>query len=412
MPQAIDRYLRKNGVRAVELLQSTVRIPTENPPGIRYLECARLLASQLKAAGLATRYVTAPRATQHRLLPDSVANPRTNVVGLLDTGAERTLHFNAHYDVVPVSGKWKFGPFEPRVSGGWIYGRGTSDMKGSIASLIFALEAVRDTGAKPPCNIEVSFTADEETDSRLGADWVTKHGKLRADCALVMEGATVRSICCGHNGCLWFEITITGKSAHGSTPDRGVNALEQMAALLIELQGYKKAIGSRSFNAPDGRVLRPTVNFGGVFGGNGGGKVNTVPGLASFTADRRVLPGEDIATAEREFREYVAAAARKVPGIKLRVDKFTESVALYSPPDEPFHQAVASSLRRVRRSSAVPWVASGFNDMHFFSRNLGIPVAGYGPSGERDHGVDERASVKDLVTVARIYADLMLTFRG
>jgi acetylornithine deacetylase/succinyl-diaminopimelate desuccinylase-like protein len=191
-----------------------------------------------------------------------------------------------------------------------------------------------------------------------------------------------------------------------------VNALEQLALLLVELQAYKAVIGARTFNAPDGRVLRPTVNFGGSFGGNTGGKVNTVPGLASFTVDRRVLPGEDTATAEREFRECVAAAAAKVPGIRVRVEKFTESVALFSPPDAPFFRAVGASLRRVRRTPAVPWVASGFNDMHFFSRNLGIPVAGYGPTGENDHGVDERVSVKDLVTVSRIYADVMLTFRG
>lgn len=410
MSLSLDQHLRRHGRRAVELLQQTVRIPTENPPGVRYLECADLLAGQLRGAGLATRFVAAPASTQRRLNPDAAANPRTNVIGFLDAGAKHTLHFNAHFDVVPVSGKWKYGPFEPRVNGAWIYGRGTSDMKGSIASLIFALEGIRATKSKPKCNIEVSFTADEETDSRLGADWISRHGKLRADYALVCEGATGRAICCGHNGCLWFEITITGKSAHGSNPGRGVNALEHMAALLMELQGYKTLIGDRLFIAPDGRSLRPTVNFGGVFGGNSGGKVNTVPGLASFTVDRRVLPGEDVATAEREFRDYVAKAARKIPGIKLHVEKFTESTALFSNPAEPFHQAVAASLKRVRRVSSVPWVASGFNDMHFFSQNLGIPVAGYGPMGERDHGVDERASVKDLVTVARIYGDLMLRF--
>lgn len=412
MFHAVDRYIRRNARRAVALLQDTVRIPTENPPGVRYTECAQLLAAQLKNAGLEARLVAAPASAQRRALPEAAGNPRTNVVGFLDAGAKRTLHFNAHYDVVPVSGKWRYGPFEPKRSGDWIYGRGTSDMKGSIAALIHALEAVSATRSRPHCNIEVSFTADEETDSRLGADWLTRHGALRADSALVMEGATGRSICCGHNGCLWFEVTLTGKSAHGSTPDRGINALEHLALLLVELQGYKKRIAVRTFNAPDGRVLRPTVNFGGVFGGNAGGKVNTVPGLASFTVDRRVLPGEDAATAEREFRECVDAAARRIPGMRVRVDKFTESVALFSPPDTPLFEAVAASLRRVRRTKAVPWLASGFNDMHFFSRNLGIPVAGYGPEGENDHGVDERVSVKDLITVSRIYADLMLSFRG
>ena len=69
-----------------------------------------------------------------------------------------------------------------------MYGRGTADMKGAIASVILALRALRTTGAKPACNVEVSFTADEETDSELGAGWLVRHAPIAPDFALVMEG--------------------------------------------------------------------------------------------------------------------------------------------------------------------------------------------------------------------------------
>src|SRR5690606_27693873 len=149
-------------------------------------------------------------------------------------GARRTLHFNAHYDVVPVSGGWRHGdPFSGALDGGWIYGRGTADMKGSIAALLLALRALSACGVEPRTNIEVSFTADEETDSALGAGWLVQHGPIEPDYAVVMEGGEQDAICCGHNGVVWLEVTVHGRAAHGSRPEQGVNALEKMAALVL-----------------------------------------------------------------------------------------------------------------------------------------------------------------------------------
>src|SRR6185295_13620056 len=118
------------------------------------------------------------------------AFPRYNVLGQQHVrGATRTVHFNAHYDVVPVSGTWRHGsPFSGRVEDGWIYGRGTADMKGSHASLLMALRALRATGVTPKMNVEVSFTADEETDSALGTGWLVQHAPINPDFAIVMAG--------------------------------------------------------------------------------------------------------------------------------------------------------------------------------------------------------------------------------
>ena len=164
-------YLDRHATDLTGLLRRLVNFPTVNPPGGHYDAITALLTRELRALGLITRRYTVSRALLRRHLPADQQNfPRYNVLGQLAvSGAKKTVHFNAHYDVVPVSGQWRHGsPFSGRVEGGWIYGRGTADMKGSHASLLMALRALRATDTAPQMNIEVSFTADEETDSALG----------------------------------------------------------------------------------------------------------------------------------------------------------------------------------------------------------------------------------------------------
>jgi succinyl-diaminopimelate desuccinylase len=294
------RYLSRHQKELVRFLQQLVRLRTVNPPGENYGEITSLLAETLRDIGLQVRRVPITRAVQKRTQPDLLDHPRYNVIGFWDTGARKTVHFNAHYDVVPVSGKWRHGsPFSGTVEKGWIYGRGSSDMKGAIASIVFALKALRATGTKPNFNCEVSFTADEETDSVLGTGWVTAHGRLKADYALVGEGGEGDGVCCGHNGVVWLNVHVHGRAAHGSTPEEGINALEKMSALVLALDGYKKILARKKFRTPDGLIRTPTLNLGGVFASGEGGKINTVPAAASFSIDRRILPIENVVTAER-----------------------------------------------------------------------------------------------------------------
>ena len=352
------RYLDRHSADLVALLQKLVRIPTVNPPGENYGAITALLAA-------------------------------------------KTIHFNAHYDVVPAGGRWRHqSPFQPAVEGGWIYGRGTADMKGSIACLLLALRALRATGVQPRCNVEVSFNADEETDSLLGAGWV------------VMEGGEGRLIGCGHNGVVWLEVRVQGKPAHGSTPEHGINALEKMSALVLALEDYKRRLRQRRFRTPDGRVMHPTINVGGVFAAGVGGKINTVPAEASFSIDRRVIATEKVAEAEAELRAFLAAAARRIPQCHITVEKVSENHPCFRDPEDPFFTAMAASVRRVRGGHPVFYVSTGFNDMHFFAEHRRVPTLGYGPVGFHPHAVDERVRVADLVTAAQIYADLLTTFAG
>jgi succinyl-diaminopimelate desuccinylase len=408
-------YIENHRPDLVSRLQQLVGIPTVNPPGQNYDAITAWLAHELAGVGLQSRRFAIPEKLLKRALPaDQHGCPRFNVLGKLAVpGAKKTLHFNAHYDVVPVSGRWRHGsPFSGAVAGGWIYGRGTSDMKGSIASLLLALQALRATRTTPKMNIEVSFTADEETDSALGSGWLVRHAPIRPDYAIVMEGGEANTVCCGHNGVVWLEVTVHGRAAHGSTPENGVNALEKMSALVLGLDAYRRKLARRTFVTPEGKRMRPTLNLGGVFAPGEGGKINTVPALAKFSIDRRVLAIETVASAERELRAALAAAARKIPQCRITVEKISDNHPCYHAPRHPFFAAMADCVTRVRRQRAVFNVSTGFNDMHFFSHHLKIPTLGYGPGGEDYHAVDERARLGELVASAKIYAELLTTFAG
>ncbi len=408
-------YIQRHPGELLSRLQQLVGIATVNPPGENYDQISAWLARELEALGLQTRrYAIPTRLLRQTLPPEQQAFPRFNVLGKLATpGAKKTIHFNAHYDVVPVSGQWRHGsPFSGAIAGGWIHGRGTADMKGSIASLLLAIRALRATRTAPKLNLEVSFTADEETDSVLGAGWLVRQAPIRPDFAVVMEGGEGRTVCCGHNGTLWLEVTVHGRAAHGSTPHKGINALEKMAALIRAFDEYKAALARRTWKTPEGKTQRPTVNLGGVFSCGEGAKINTVPASASFSIDRRVLPLESHAGAERELRAFLVTAARKIPQCSITVSKISENFSSFSAPSHPFFTAMAGCVTRVRREKARFNVSTGFNDIHFFAHHLKIPTLGYGPGGECCHAVNERAQVKELLASAKIYAELLTTFAG
>ncbi len=408
-------YIDHHSADLLRRVRHLVGISTVNPPGENYAAITTWLTRELASLGLRSRRFTVPPAMMKKLAPDVRREfPRFNVLGQLPVrGAKKTIHFNAHYDVVPVSGVWRHGsPFSGVVDGGWVYGRGTADMKGSIASLLLALQALRATGTSPRLNVEVSFVADEETDSALGTGWLVEHAPIRPDFAVVMEGGEYDHVCCGHNGVVWLEVTVHGRAAHGSMPERGVNALEKMSALVLLLGDYQRKLERRTFVTPEGKVMYPTINLGGTFSSGEGGKINTVPALARFSIDRRVIVLETAATAERETRAFLAAAARRIPGCRITVAKVSENHPCYHAPKHPFFAAMARSVTRVRRTPTTFNVSTGFNDMHFFAHHLKIPTLGYGPGGQNEHAVDERARVKDLVAAAKTYADLLTTFAG
>ena len=402
-------YVGRKERRLVGLLQEMVRVSTVNPPGENYRKMVDLLRDCCQRLGMKTRVHRVPDALVQKVT-GSAEFPRYNLIARWDVGAEETVHFNGHYDVVPAAGKWRFGdPFRPEVSHGVLYGRGSSDMKGSIAALLMAVEALQQTGCEPAFNVECSFTADEESGGELGAGYVVRQGLVDADYAVVCEGAGGMQVGCGHNGVLWLEVDIQGKPAHASCPQDGINAFEQMVALVHRLQGFKGKLNQprRRYRDFSGQERSPTVNIGGLFGGGAGDKVNTVSARAIFSIDRRLVPGETLKLVEKELRQVLEKIARE-EGIDCRIRAPLRISPCVVDPGQVLPRSFAKVVQMVRRRTAGFRVTAGFTDLHYFVEEGGLAGVGYGVRGEQAHGVDERVKVHDLVQTARIYAEFML----
>lgn len=407
MANDLKRAVAAEPATTAQWLADLVRIPTVNPPGAAYADLVAWLDERCAALGLTRQVHRVPDAVTARVVGDA-AWPRLNLVARWDVGAPRTVHFNAHYDVVPAAGPWRGGdPFVPYQAGGHLYGRGTSDMKAAIAALLTAIAGLRRAGRQPAANVECSFTCDEETGGELGAGYLVRQGVVQADAVVVCEGAAGAHLGCGHNGVLWLDVEILGKAAHAARPQLGVNAFEQMAAVTVGLDRYRRRLASarRSWTGPDGQRRSPTLTLGGVFGGGPGDKINTVPARAHFSLDRRLVPGESVATVESELRQAVDAAAGtarcRVRSL-LRIDP-----CVVDPASGPV-AAFGRAIRAVRRCQVQPRITAGFTDLHYFVVDAGLPGVGYGVRGAGAHGRDERVPLADVTQTAQVYAHFLL----
>ena len=409
MSISVHDYLYENKAQSIGILQELVRIPTVNPPGERYSQMVDLICEICRNIGLKVDVHVVPdiMVKNHIGCTDW---PRYNVLARWDIGAKETVHFNAHYDVVPVGGRWKFSnPFNPIIDGDYLYGRGTADMKGSIGALLSAIVALKKCRIEPAFNIECSFTADEETGGYLGAGEIIREGLCTADFAVVCEGAGGTKVGCGHNGVLWLEVNFEGKSSHASSPENGVNAFEAMAEVANGLQQYKEALDEKlkTYTDFDGVCRNPSITIGGVFGGNQGHKINTVPASARFSIDRRLVPGENIKNVESDLRSEIDILGQAALPAKVCTKTVMSIDSCVVNPAGSLCQGFGSAIGSVRRSKVYYGITSGFTDLHYFIVDAGIPGIGYGVKGEGIHGVDERVRISDFIMTARTYAEFI-----
>lgn len=405
---SIQTYIKDNQPALCALLQSLVRIPTVNPPGDNYAEIVGLLEAKCQELGMQTQVVPVPTDYANEFISNADSHPRLNLIARWDVGAEKTVHFNGHFDVVPVAGDWRFPPFDGECHDDWLYGRGADDMKDAIAALLFAMQSLQETGTKPMFNIECSFTCDEETGGDLGAGYIVKQGLVNADYVVNCEGGGGMNIGNGHNGVLWLDIAVKGKAAHGSQPHKGINAFEKTAELVTALQRLKRDLKSstRAFTLPDDSKRHPTLNIGGTFRGTDGDKINTVPANVTFSIDRRITPNETLRFAELELRDTISTACEYYTGLNADIQTLLQIEPCLTDEKTPFAQAFAKVVQKVRYNKPQFKTTTGFTDLHFFV-NSGLPGIGYGPRGEGGHAIDERVHIPDLVRTATIYATFM-----
>jgi succinyl-diaminopimelate desuccinylase len=395
----------------VRLTQDLVRIPSVNPPGEDYAGCARLVGDRLRPHGFAIEEIRATGAPA-----DSEKFPRINVFARLD-GADPgpCVHFNSHYDVVPVGEGWTVDPFGGEVRDGRVYGRGTCDMKGGLAASMIAAAALAQLGGWPG-RVEVSGVADEETGGFGGAEWLARNGYFAPDKqnhVIIPEPFGPTRICTGHRGVWWGEITTHGRIAHGSMPYLGDCAVRHMGAVLERIeQDLIPRLSTRRTAmpcAPEGSRVA-TINIASVHGGqpeiSDGFLAPNVPDRAKMVFDRRYIVEEDPEQVKGEMRALLDGLVQSRPDFSYELKTLFEVRPTLADEAGLVVTATAAAIREVTGATPEIVCSPGTYDQRYIDQIGGVKdCIAYGP-GILDlaHQPDEYVDIEDLVASAKVMA--------
>ena len=416
-----DRVAREVEAARDEIVDFTaemIRIPTVNPPGDCYRECAELIGRRLAEAGLAVQFVEAEGLPEH-----TSSHPRVNVVGRGDdAGSGPRLHLNGHFDVVPPGDGWTVDPFGGLVRDGRIFGRGASDMKSGIAAAVFALEAIRRAGVRLRGGIDVSGTVDEESGGFAGVAWLCEAGVISArntDFAIIPEPFGPARICVGHRGVYWFDVVAHGHAAHGSMSHLGRSAIDDMGALLEAFRtrlGPELAARTSELPVAPAPSRRPSLNVNALVGGQAGESTQSpcVADRCTATFDRRFIPEEPFEQVREEIAGLVRVVKDEMPGARFAIEDRMIVHPTRTPPESPLVAALARAVRTVTGADAEQVASPGTYDQKHFARIAGVEhCVAYGPGPlEEAHQPDESCSIDDLVAATQVLALAALELVG
>lgn len=373
--------------RIVDLTYRLVAIPTENPPGRFYAECVELLKTELDALDLPCEVIEVPGSGEY---------PR--YVLRSGIGAGPTLYFHGHYDVVLASHP---NQFEPTIRDDRIEGRGTSDMKGGIAAMVYALNALRSEKLKG--RIELVLVPDEETGGGLGSVYLAESDRLgRNGIGAIVGEPTSGVVWNASRGAVTLRVRVKGKPVHVALQHDGRNAFEGALPILAELRELKAEVEEHhtSFAIEPDAAKRSILMLGGEV--TGGRQFNTVPDHFSFTVERRFNPEEELETEKRRLLKAIDEAR---PGwLEVEVEIIQEGESSATSTDSELARALVDSIEGVTGNRASFELCPGLLETRFYSQQ-GIPALAFGPGDlSVSHGPNEYVDVPRLVECSQIYA--------
>jgi acetylornithine deacetylase/succinyl-diaminopimelate desuccinylase family protein len=352
-------------------------------------EIAEYLQRELEALGL--RCEIAP-----------VEPNRPNVYAKLESNRPgRRFMFNGHTDTVPVSEGWTTNPFEPVEKEGRLYGLGSCDMKAGFACALNAIRAITESKLDLPGTLLFSAVIDEEAYSK-GAKAMLTTEYAKCDAILLCEpysGESTTPIPLGITGKILYDITVKGRAAHGFSPQLGINAIEEAAKILTNLDRIKMRDHPR-FHKGNYCTLKI----------EGGYKTYSVvvPERCRFEINRLLVPGETPDTAVDDLNDLVRSLDLKAEvevGIKPpRYEPFEIS------PDEPVIKIFHEVYRETMGVEPQYAYETGITDANVFAGEAGIPCLHLGPKRGGEHQPNEHVPLDWLPPISRMYALIAARF--
>jgi succinyl-diaminopimelate desuccinylase len=400
-------YLEQRRGEIVQLLCELIAIPTPNPPGDNYTNFCNFAASWLEKAGLEVMVYAPPADALPDLLPPESYGQRYAVLGRLQGTADHPgFCLQGHYDTVGPSHDWKSDPYVPRLCDDVVYGLGSSDMKGGLASMMMAAKALVECRVRPEGTLFFLATPDEEFASRAGLAHFLEKGIVDPDYAVVGEPSGVDNIYIGMKGGIWGDVTVRGRASHGSQPFAGVNAFDKMVDVANAvrndlLPSLHQRVSGYDFQPREAK--RPTMVLGGMVGGTNAAR-SMVPDKCTVSFDRRIIPEETLESVEAELMSFFRDLQREDDLLSLEVEVTFKAPPMVVPADARVCSVVSDAITEVRGMTPTCTVScGGFETILFVDR--GVQAVTYGPGVEGcAHAAEEYTLVSDLAVAAKVYA--------
>ncbi len=358
----------------VSLLKDLIQIPTENPPGFTK-EIINFLTSEV---------LTEEQGFENNIIAyKKDKNILHNLVSKIGNG-ETKIIFSGHFDVVPVGnrGDWTVDPFSGKIVGDYIYGRGSADMKSGIVALLTTIKSLSQVpNFLDKCTLIFAGTADEEL-GMTGAQKLHQMGIMKDANLLIVAEPTKLKIGVAEKGLLWLSATLKGRSAHGSMPHEGVNAIEKAMKFLPKI---KKCV-EKNQNPILGKS---TVNIGTIKGGT---SINIVADKVTVELDFRLIPEDNSDTIIANLREIDEDCEIKViktlPALESNIEHdFIKNLKNVTKTELIGLPYATDAAELIKYSDKVPFVIFGPGDPVHIHKN------------------DERVNIEDVFTATKILRD-------
>ena len=389
---------------------------TEGSPVLRRAESYRKdladFASRLiqarSTSGDEGRVIDVIRSEMQRVGFDEVTiDGLGSIIGRIGSG-RTCIAMDAHIDTVDVGRPdlWDHPPFSGVIDEAWVHGRGASDQKSGMASMVYGMKILKDLDLLGDFTVYVvGSVLEEDCDGLCWRYLIEEHG-LKPDLAVITEPTSLR-INRGQKGRIEFKIRTHGRSAHASAPERGENAVYAMARLVSEIDKLNERLRTDDFLGKGTIVVSEITSVSP--------SVNAVPDQCEVHIDRRLTAGETRETAMAEIREICDCIGVDAEIVELTYDEESYTGLRYPTEkyfptwvldeDHPVIQAAVRTHHEVfeRATDVSHWDFSTNGTV--ITGVYGIPAVGYGPGDEKyAHAPNEKVSIDHLIAAAAFYA--------
>lgn len=374
---------------AIRFLQEMIRLDSTNPPG-NERRVAEWLANRLRKLNLPVQVT-------------SVGENRSNLEVRLKGTGRKTLFFCGHMDTVAPGdlSAWTYPPFSGTIEGNRLYGRGASDMKSGLAAMVLAIESICREGIALDGDLVLLATAGEEVDSCGARNYLETVGMEGVD-AIVIGEPTNEKVVIGHKGALWLEITTIGKTAHGSMPDQGINAIDHMIRLIDQLKRFEL-----EWRIEEKTLGRSSITITQI---NGGVQTNVIPDRCVIHLDIRSVPPQTHQELIKEVERITRELSERQRGFRAQVRMLLDrNPVLTSPSTEIIQIALKLKGQTEKDVHGVPY----YTDGSVLNEKSEIPMLIYGPGDEKlAHQPNEWVDLDAYIDSISFYKNLAVRFLG